>query len=211
VDDTHPASTGAAARLLLVRHGQIAANVDRRWHGSTDEDLTDEGRDEARRVAAHIVRAHPQVVALYSSPARRALDTAAPIAAALGLDVRVAGGLAEYGIGVFENETYADLVGRHRFFELSEADTAWAPSGGESLRAVGTRVVGVWREIAAAHPTADVVVVSHGAAIATGLSCLLHDDPRGWYRYHVRNGSVTELVLEPTPRLLAFDLVEHLA
>src|SRR5262245_19337318 len=160
--DSHP----APSRLLLVRHGQIAANVTRRWHGSTDEDLTDLGREQARIVAAHVAQKHPHVVAVYTSPAQRARNTATPIAASLGLPLVVAPGLVEYGIGVLENELYDDLVNKHRFFEQTDADLTWAPAGGESLGAVGARVVATWREIAGAHPGGDVLAVSHGAAIA---------------------------------------------
>src|SRR5512143_2694518 len=190
-----------STRLLLVRHGQIEANVDHRWNGSTDNPLTGQGIEEARRVAAHLARTHPQVEAVYTSPAERARTTATPIAAALAVPLIVAPGLAEYGIGVLEGESFADLAGQHRFFERADADLTWAPPGGESLAAVGQRVEAAWREIARAHPGAEIVVVSHGAAIAIGLTVLLHDDPRGWPRYRLRNASVTEIALDPAPRL----------
>lgn len=196
-------------RLLLVRHGQIEANLDHRWNGSTDKSLTGQGLQEAERVAAHLARTRPQVEAVYTSPAERARSTAAPIAAALAVPLIVAPGLAEYAIGVLEGESYADLAAQHRFFEQAEADLTWAPPGGESLDAVGTRVLATWRKIADEHPGAEVVAVSHGAAIAIGLAVLLQDSPRGWPRYRLRNTSVTEIVLDP-PRLLALDLVEHL-
>ncbi len=197
-------------RLLLVRHGEIDANVTRRWHGSTDGVLTSRGVEQARRVAAHLARTRPDVAAVHTSPLRRARDTAAPIGAALGVPVLVTPGLAEYGIGVLEGETYDDLAATHRFFEQSVANLDWAPPGGESLGAVGARVVAAWRAIAAAHAGDQIVAVSHGAAIGIGLAVLLGDDPRAWSRYHLRNTSVTEIVLEPAPRLLAFDVVEHL-
>ena len=206
--ETQPAPP---ARLLLVRHGQIAANVDRRWHGSTDEDLTELGREQALRLANHLARMHANAVAVYTSPAKRARDTAEPIAQALRVPLVLEPGLAEYGIGVLENKSYADLVERHRFFEQADADLAWAPSGGESLGDVGERVIAAWRTIAHGHPGKAVVVVSHGAAIGAGLAALLHDDPRGWPRYHVRNASVTEVELEPVPRVVAFDVVDHVA
>jgi probable phosphoglycerate mutase len=198
-------------RLLLVRHGQIAANLEHRWHGSTDGDLTERGRREAARLADHLLRHRPTIAAVYTSPLLRARATATPIATALGVPLVIHPGLAEYGIGSLENETFADLASRHRFFEQAEADLAWAPPGGESLGAVGTRVVAAWRAIADGHPDADVVVVSHGAAIATGLSVLLHDDPRAWTRYVFRNTSVTEFVLAPAPQLVTLDVIDHLA
>lgn len=207
-----PAShrNAVSTRLLLVRHGEIDANVSKRWHGSTDGPLTLRGIEQARRVAEHLARTRPDVTAVHTSPLRRARDTAVPIAAALAVPVVVTPGLAEYGIGVLEGETYADLAATHRFFEQSVADVDWAPPGGESLGAVGARVVAAWRAIRAAHAGGEIVVVSHGAAIGIGLAVLLRDDPRAWSSYHLRNTSVTEIVLEPAPRLLAFDLVEHL-
>ena len=200
-----------STRLLLVRHGQIAANLEHRWHGSTDGDLTERGRLEAARLADHLLCNRPTIAAVYTSPLLRARATATPIATTLGVPLIIHPGLAEYGIGSLENETFADLSTRHRFFEQAEADLAWAPPGGESLGAVGTRVVAAWRAIAAGNPDADVVVVSHGAAIATGLAVLLHDDPRAWTRYVFRNTSVTEFLLEPAPQLVTLDVIDHLA
>lgn len=199
-----------STRLLLVRHGQIDANIESRWHGSTDGDLTAQGHEEARRVARHLARTRPAVAAVYTSPLKRARDTAGPIAEALGAPLVVAPGLAEYAIGVLENETFADLAGRHRFFAQADADPAWAPPGGESLEAVAARVLATWRDVAGRHPGHEVALVSHGAAIATGLATLLDGDARQWPRYRLRNTSVTEIVLEPAPALLAFDLVDHL-
>lgn len=199
------------ARLLLVRHGQITANIESRWHGSTDADLTALGHQQAERVAAHLRRARPDVAAIYTSPLRRARDTAAPIGEALGLPVVVDPALAEYGIGVLENETFADLADRHRFFAQTEENPDWAPPGGESLAGVAARVLASWRDIAHRHPAHEVVLVSHGAAIATGLASLIDGDPRVWPRYRFRNTSITEVELEPVARLIALDVGDHLA
>lgn len=199
-----------STRLLLVRHGEIDANLNQRWHGSTDSDLTALGSQQARLVAEHLARVRPNVAAVYASPLRRAHQTAQLIATALHVPLHERPGLVEYGIGVLENETFANLMGRHRFFEQVDADLDWAPPGGESIAAVATRVVAAWRAIASAHPGGEAVVVSHGAAIGIGLGLLLHEDVRSWARYRSRNASVSELELDPTPRLLAFDLVDHL-
>jgi broad specificity phosphatase PhoE len=197
------------ARLLLVRHGQIAANLDKVWHGSTDSLLTPTGHAQARQLAAHLAT-RKTIRGVYASPLTRARQTAEPIAAALGLSVRITPGLAEYGIGALEGTPYADLVGTHAFFERSHGDLEWAPEGGESLRAVAERVLAAWDAIVAAHPAGEVVVVTHGAALAAGLAALLHQDPREWQRYHVRNASVSELTLAPAT-LVDFDRIDHLA
>jgi broad specificity phosphatase PhoE len=197
-------------RLLLVRHGQIAANLEKVWHGSTDSLLTPAGHAQARQLAAHLARTRRPIRAIYTSPLIRARHTADPIAAALRLPIQVAPGLAEYGIGALEGTSYADLVGRHGFFERAHGDLEWAPAGGESLRAVADRMLATWRAIIATHSEGEVVVVTHGAALAAGLATLLDEDPRQWQRYHVRNASVSELTLVPLA-LVDFDRVDHLA
>lgn len=198
------------ARLLLVRHGQIAANVEQRWHGSTDSALTPQGREQAQRVALHLAARTPRVAAVYASPLARARDTAAAIGTALGLPVALEPDLMEFGIGELENQPYQTLLGEHRFFERILSDPDYAPRGGESLRGVTERTSRALRGIARAHSGQDVAVVGHGAALALALAWLLDGDRQAWRRYHVANCSVSELVLEPEPELLLFDGTEHL-
>ena len=202
--------TDAAATLLLVRHGQIAANAERIWHGSTDSALTAHGRGEAERTARHLAQRAPAPVALYTSPLLRARETAAPIAAGLGLAPRVEPGLAEYGIGELEGISYLALAQQHRFFEKIAADPDFAPPRGESPRQVVARVCAALGAISRAHPGESVVVVSHGAALGLALGALLERDANQWQRFHLANCGLSELVLEPAPQLLSWNSTAHL-
>jgi broad specificity phosphatase PhoE len=198
------------ARLLLVRHGQIAANVERIWHGSTDSDLTELGRAQAARTALHLAARQPRPSALYTSPLARTRATAAHIAESLGLEPRLEPGIAEYGIGALEGESYADLLQVHKFFERIATDDAFAPPGGESPRQVIGRVSNALARIAREHRGEEIVVVSHGAALGLALGSLIHGDFREWQRFHLSNCAVSELVLEPAPRLLSWNYTDHL-
>ena len=202
--------TAGPARLLLVRHGQIEANVTRVWHGSTDSPLTPRGEDQARRVAGFLAKTRTEVAALYTSPLRRTRDTAEHIGAALGLEPQPLPGLVEYGIGELEGVSYRALFEEHRFFHRIFRDRDFAPPGGESLREVVERATASLFEIASAHPGAEVIAVGHGAAMGLALAHLLEDDPIAWQKYQAGNCSVSELVLEPEPRLLHFDETDHL-
>ena len=202
--------TDTAATLLLVRHGQIAANAERVWHGSTDSPLTERGREEAARTARHLAVRAPRPIALYTSPLLRARETAEPIAAELGLSARVEPGLAEYGIGELEGVSYLALAQQHRFFEKIAADPDFAPPLGESPRQVVARVSAALAAIAGAHRGGPVVVVSHGAALGLALGSLLERDANQWQRFHLANCGLSELVLEPAPRLLSWNATGHL-
>lgn len=197
------------ARLLIVRHGQIEANLRRIWHGSTDSGLTELGRQQAQRAAERLAAHRPAPTAVYASPLERCRSTALTIAEPLGLEVRPEPALVEYGIGELEGVSYQALLD-DGFFRRMHADPAYAPPGGESREAVTERVSGALARIAREHRGESVVAVGHGAAIGLALAWLLQGDATEWQRYHLHNGSVSELVLEPVPRLLSFDDTEHL-
>lgn len=203
-------TASAPARLLLVRHGQIDANVRGVWHGSTDSPLTALGREQAHRVAAHLAATRPGAVALYTSPLQRTRATAERIAAAMRLDPEPVPDLAEFGIGGLEGVSYDALISEHRFFEQIFEDPDYSPPGGESLRAVVERVTQRLATIARRHAGEDVIAVGHGASLALALAELIDADPASWYGYQLSNASISELVLEPRPRLLRFDETDHL-
>jgi broad specificity phosphatase PhoE len=199
----------APAIVTIVRHGQTAANLEKVWHGSIDTPLTDTGREQARRVAAWLSVHHKDAAALYASHLTRALHTAREIADALTLDVREERDLAEYCLGDWEGRRYSDLHRTERMWERMGADPDYAPPRGESPRQVATRVANALRRISAAHAGERVIAVSHGGAMTLGLGLLLDGVANAWTRI-LENASVSELVLEPEPRLLSFNRVEHL-
>ena len=195
--------------LTLVRHGQTAANVDRVWHGSIDTPLSEIGRAQARRVGAHLAVAYADAVAIYASPQSRARDTAAAISSALSLEVRLDEDLAEFSLGEWEGRTYRDLHHAEGMWQKMVDDPDYAPPGGESPRGVAQRFERALRRIAGAHAGARAIVVSHGGAINLGLGLVLDGQPGSWGRV-VDNCSVSELVLDPPPRLLSFNQTGHL-
>ena len=197
------------AHLILVRHGQIAANLTQHWHGSTDSPLTPHGEREVELVANYLSASGRTVSAIYASPLQRTRDTGQGIAAALRLPLALDPALREYGIGELEGTHYKDLQ-EQQFFMRVAADHEYAPAGGESIAAVARRVAAALQRISDAHRGKEVVVVSHGAALGIALGHLLHGDPLKWREYSIRNCSITELKLRPAPRLLRLNHVAHL-
>ncbi len=202
-------AVGRPCSLTIVRHGETPANLDGIWHGSIDTTLTARGERQAERVALHVARTRGDASALYASTLSRARRTAAPIAARLGLAVRLDAALCEYDLGAWEGLSYEVLVKEHALFERMARDPDWQPGGGESARAVATRLAGSLRAIAERHRGERVVVVTHGGALTLALGLLLDGEPSAWRRV-MSNAAVSELELEPEPRLLRFNDAFHL-
>jgi broad specificity phosphatase PhoE len=195
--------------LTLVRHGQTRANVEGVWHGSIDTPLTDLGREQAQRVAAHAGERFADARRIYASPLARAHDTARAIASRLSLSISVDADLSEFGLGDWEGRLYSDLHRVEKMWHRMGEDPDFAPPGGESTRQVATRMVAALRRIEQEARGERAIVVSHGGALTLALALLLDGTPNGWSRV-VDNCSVSELVLEPEPELLSFNATSHL-
>ncbi|MDQ3623978.1 MAG: histidine phosphatase family protein, partial [Verrucomicrobiota bacterium] len=165
-------------RIFLVRHGATVLTAEDRFAGATDVALSDEGRDQARHLAARL--AGQEITAVYASPLGRTLETASIVAEPHRLEVLTRDGLREISHGRWEQMT------RHEVEEQFPDEAAsweedpytFAPVGGESGLAVTARALPILMDIVRAHPSASVLVVSHKATIRLLLSSLLGFDPR---------------------------------
>ena len=187
-----------ATRIIAVRHGETAWNVDARIQGQLDIALNEKGRWQAQRLARALAAREP-VAAVYSSDLLRAWDTARSIGVAVGLPVQTDAGLRERSFGRFEAQTFADLEAR---FPLETArwhqrDPDWAPPGGESLLAVRSRVLQTTAKLAAQHLDEQIVLVAHGGvmdALYRAASGLDMRAPRTWT---LGNASINRLLWTP--------------
>lgn len=148
-------------RIILVRHGQTTCNVADLWHGWDDCALTDEGLRQARATGDRLA-AEP-VDAVYSSDSRRALQTAAAIAAPHGLEPIADAGLRERHAGRFEGLGIDGVLRVHpTVWEDRAADYwGWRPPDGESFHEVMDRSMEVVDRIRWRHPGGTVVIVTH--------------------------------------------------
>lgn len=168
-------------RVLLIRHGATVLSAEDRFAGSTDVELSDEGRTQATRLGARL--SNDDLRAVYASPMKRTRETAALIAGERAdLQPNVDPGLREIDHGRWEGLTRKEV--EQRFpdeYATWEADPfGFAPEGGEAGVAVMARALPVIRAIVVAHPGQTVAVVSHKATIRLILSSLLGIDPRGY-------------------------------
>lgn len=196
-------------RILLLRHGQILANKDGRWHGSTDSPLTIKGRWQAYLTGRFLAKT-VSLAAVYTSPLERCRHTGALASKNYQGVTKVVDGLAEMSIGQWEDMAFTKLNAEHRIIERFNEDLNWAPPEGESLGGVASRMQESLLKIAEDHSANEtVLVVSHGAAMAVALGQLLHQDPRAWMQYRFDNCSLTEIRLGDNPSLEKFNDCSH--
>ena len=149
-------------RLLAIRHGATAYSQERRYAGSRDIPLSPEGRRQCTALA-QALGALP-AAAIYASPLARARESAAPIAAAQGIDVTLESDFREMGFGDWEGLTRDEV--ERRFPEdyalWRTAPERFARPGSEPLSAVADRVGRAIEELRATHLGETVILVSHG-------------------------------------------------
>lgn len=160
--------TREPTRVVLLRHGETAWNVEQRIQGHTDIPLNDRGRWQAERLAAAL--ADEGIGAIYSSDLQRARATAEPLARRLRLPVVDEVGLRERGFGHFEGETFSNIEARwpEQARAWRRRDPDFGPSGGETLSAFYARCVSTAQRLAEPHPGMAIALVAHGGV----LDCL---------------------------------------
>jgi broad specificity phosphatase PhoE len=166
-----PEGVAEERRIWLVRHGESTWNEKGLVQGQLDPDLTPLGREQAAR-CARTLAGQAQPVAIYSSDLRRALESAAPIAEAFGLEVRAEPELRERSLGAAEGSANA-MLGPEQSGVREEwvTDADAAPIGGESVRQLYHRAVSCACRILSSH-RGDVVLVCHGGVVRVLLAWL---------------------------------------
>jgi broad specificity phosphatase PhoE len=162
----------------MVRHGATVLSAEDRFAGATDVDLSDEGREQTRRLAARL--SHAKIAAVYASPLGRTLETAQILAAPHNLEVQIRDGLREISHGRWEQMTRREVEEKfpEEAAEWEKDPYTFAPLGGESGLAVTARALPVLIDLVRQHPGENILVVSHKATIRLLLSSLLGFDPR---------------------------------
>jgi 2,3-bisphosphoglycerate-dependent phosphoglycerate mutase len=183
-----------ATRVIAVRHGETAWNVDTRIQGHLDIPLNEIGRWQARRLAG--VLAEESIDSIYASDLGRAVETAQALADATGLPVLADNGLRERGFGEFQGLTFKEIEARwpEEALRWRKRDPEFGPEGGETLRSFYDRVVATATRLASAHQGATIALVAHGGVLDCLYRAALRVDlqaPRTW---ELGNASINRLL-----------------
>ncbi len=188
-----------ATRILAIRHGETAWNVDTRIQGQLDIPLNKTGLQQARWMAQALAE-RDALQAIYASDLSRAHVTAQTLANQVGLAVTAHTGLRERAFGDFQGRTFAEI-------EVELPDDAhhwrkrtpeWTPPGaGESLIALRERVLATVDELAARHVGQQIALVAHGGVMDVLYRAATRLDlqaPRTWL---LPNTAVNRLLWTP--------------
>jgi probable phosphoglycerate mutase len=186
-----------ATRILAIRHGETAWNVDTRIQGQLDIPLNETGRWQARRMAQAL--ADRPIRAIYASDLLRARETALALAQATDLPVLSAPGLREREFGVFEGKTFAEIAAQwpEQSRRWRKRDPGFAPEGGESLLQFRLRVTHTAQDLAERHVGELIALVSHGGVMDVLYRAATRQDlqaPRTWA---LGNAAINRLLWTP--------------
>lgn len=165
-------------RFCLIRHGQTDWNLEGRYQGQSDAPLNETGRAQARALGEQLQG--QSFAAIYTSDLSRARETAEIVAGYLNLPVAVDVRLREIHQGEWEGQLVDNIRKRYAgLWKKRTVDPASVrPPGGETVGEVAIRAQVALDDIARLHPTADVLIASHGLTLATIL-CKVRDIPVG--------------------------------
>src|SRR5256886_14077691 len=172
------AMAAKTTRVFMVRHGATVLSTEDRFAGATDVELSDEGREQTRRLANRL--SHEKIIAVYAWPLGRTIETASILAAPHKLEVQTRDGFREINHGRWEQMTRREVEEKfpEEAAEWEKDPYTFAPLGGESGLAVTARALPALIELVRSHPGENILVVSHQATIRLLLSSLLGFDPR---------------------------------
>ena len=190
-------------RLLLVRHGEVESDKLGRYWGHTDIPLSAQGVRQAKMLRQRLVSEN--ITAVYSSDLRRALDTAAAIAAPHRVPVVRCLELREICFGQCEGMTFNEIKSYH-----PEAETVWAGvdlglrfPGGESLddllQRIDRFVERLWKD----GPRDTALVVGHGGSLRMLVCRMTGLDPSHWWRIRIDKASLSVLESYPEGTVLS--------
>jgi probable phosphoglycerate mutase len=189
--------------ILLIRHGQTAWNREERLRGQVDLPLDAVGHQQAQAIAWRVA-SHWRPAAIYASSLQRTLQTAAPIAHAVGLQTVVHDGLLDIDYGDCAGLSQEELEARYPDQAAAwrqAPDTVHFPDG-ESLANVRDRAEETVVEAVGKHPDDVVVLVTHVVVCRLLLCSMLSLDSNHFWQFEPATASLSVLDLSPEANVL---------
>lgn len=186
-----------ATRIVAVRHGETAWNVDTRIQGHLDIPLNDTGLWQAAQLGEAL--SGEPIDAIYTSDLQRAHATAQAVARTTGAPLLSEPGLRERSFGHFQGRTFAEIEAElpEDALRWRKRDPHYAPTGGESLVTLRERIERTVTTLAQQHAGEQIVLVAHGGVLDVLYRLATRQElqaPRTW---QLTNTAINRLLWTP--------------
>lgn len=202
--------TVSTTYLMLIRHGENDWVGTNRLAGRTNGvHLNDKGRSQSAWLAEQL--ANQPISAIYSSPLERCLQTAQPVAEALGKQVIQEPDVIEVDYGEWQGGDLRELSKLPEWQSVQHFPSSFRFPGGETLHQVQSRAVWAIDRIVQAHPNQLVVIFSHGDVIRTTLAHYMGTPLDLFQRIVINTASISTLAFHNgRPMVLSTNHVSEL-
>jgi alpha-ribazole phosphatase len=182
-------------RFWLIRHGETEEWARRRCYGRLDVELSPTGQLQAARAAQALQR--EPIAAVFTSPLRRALESARAIASARSCPCEVLAAFREMDFGDFEGLTYDEIAARYpaEYRRWMEEPAKFAFPNGESFSMLRARVLDAFRGVAGRRAGETVAIVSHAGVIRALIAWALQTPDDCVFRIAQDFGAINLLTL----------------
>lgn len=199
-------------KVFLVRHGETEWNRLGKFQGCIDTDLSKEGIIQAHSLSK---RFGDNFDYIYTSPLKRAIETAKIISSAKGITPQIKNGIREINFGQWEGLTIKQISENFpEEFKIWRNDKLSAPMcGGDlSLKNACERSSKAIKEIAADHKEKRIIIVAHGGIIKAGLIGIFGWDMTMYHKMKLSNTAVCEIDFDYdlNPTIITINDTSHL-
>jgi len=199
--------------LLLVRHGRTPTTGKILPGRAKGLHLSDEVRQQAEAVAKRITSTLPKIDAIYCSPLERCRETAAPLAAELGMKAQAERGLLECDFGDWTGMELKKLAKLPERRSVQQAPSQFRFPNGESYLELQARITDTAADFVARHRGGVVVAFSHADPIKALMTSALGSSIDMFQRVNVSPCSVSALLYgastpTPAPTVLTLNAVD---
>jgi probable phosphoglycerate mutase len=191
-DQRRPPRPSPATLVLLVRHGQTSTTGVVLPGRAPGLHLSDDGRRQAEAVATRLAGIK-HIAAVYASPLERARETAAAVARARHLAVRIARGLLECDFGEWTGGKLAQLGKKPEWQVIQRYPSGFRFPGGESFTEMQTRITSTLARLVERHRGNTIVAVSHADPIKAAVAHALGIHLDLFQRIVIATGSITAI------------------
>jgi len=184
-------------KLFLIRHGQTDSNVEGRYQGSLETNLTEKGMEQAAAAKKYLSKV--KFSGIYSSPLKRAMQSAAIIAKDSGLEIKVRKDLREINFGKWEGMRFEEINSKYRqdYQDWLADPYNNSPTGGESFGSVIERASKTVKDVVAKNPDgSSVAIITHGGVILALIVNWLQIPSQCWRSLIQRQGAINIVVVD---------------